>query len=74
MNQPAEFAPLFKLPVEQRLQLAEDLWDSIADEVDSMPVPTWQLEELQRRAASYDAGETKTLLWAEVKRMGLEGT
>ena len=29
MNHPAQFAELFALPLEQRKQLAEDLWDSI---------------------------------------------
>jgi putative addiction module component (TIGR02574 family) len=30
MNPESEFEALFKLPVAQRLQLVEDLWDSIA--------------------------------------------
>ncbi|MGK2900727.1 MAG: addiction module protein [Burkholderiaceae bacterium] len=73
MNQPAEFASLFKLPFKQRLQLVQDLWDSIAEEAASLPVPEWQIDELRRRAARYDAGETPTLTWDEVKRTVREG-
>ena len=67
MNHPSEFAALFKLPIEQRIQLAEELWESVADETPALPVPQWQLEELRRRAVRYEAGATKTLTWDAVK-------
>jgi len=67
-----EYAELFKLPLDQRLQLVQDLWDSIADDVDSgradLPLPEWQREELERRKARLDAGETQLIPWEEVKR------
>ena len=44
MNHPSEFAALFKLPIEQRIQLAEELWESVADETPALPVPQWQLK------------------------------
>ena len=44
----AEFAPLFELSCAERLQLVEDLWDSIAKEADQIPVPDWQIEEVER--------------------------
>jgi putative addiction module component (TIGR02574 family) len=37
------------LPPEDRLQLVEDLWDSLAAEPDAIPIPDWQREELDRR-------------------------
>jgi len=43
-----EFAPLFELSCAERIQLAEDLWDSIAKEADQIPVPDWQIEEVER--------------------------
>ena len=67
MNHPSEFAALFKLPIEQRIQLAEELWESVADETPALPVPQWQLDELRQRAARYEAGATKTLTWDAVK-------
>ena len=44
----AEFAPLFELSCAERLQLVEDLWDSIAKGADQIPVPEWQIEEVER--------------------------
>ena len=67
MNHPSEFAALFKLPIEQRIQLAEELWESVADETPALPVPQWQLDELRRRATRYEAGATQTLSWDAVK-------
>ena len=67
MTHPSEFAALFLLPIEQRIQLAEALWESVADETPALPVPQWQLEELRRRASRYEAGTAKTLTWEAVK-------
>jgi len=44
----AEFAPLFELSCAERLELVEDLWDSIAKEADQIPVPDWQIEDVER--------------------------
>ena len=73
MDLSPEFAHLFKLPVEQRLLLAQELWDSVEDEALNRPMPDWQVEELRRRAAQYRAGESKTLSWEEVKRLPTAG-
>ena len=32
----------------ERLQLAGDLWDSIAKEADQIPVPDWHIEDVER--------------------------
>ena len=73
MDRPPEFDSLFKLPAEQRRWLAQELWDSVEDEVAPLPIPRWQLDELRRRSEKYHAGESKTLSWEEVKRMTAEG-
>ena len=44
MHMNTEFAPLFKLGRAERLQLVEDLWDSIAQEDTQSPVPDWKRE------------------------------
>ena len=45
MNPSQQYPELFALPVEQRQQLAEELWDSIEADADALPVPEWQIEE-----------------------------
>ena len=40
---------LENLSVAERLQLVEDLWDSIARSTAEVPIPQWQKDELARR-------------------------
>ena len=44
-----------KLPVEERIQLLDHLWASIAREIESQPAPASLLQELDRRDAAYEA-------------------
>ena len=63
-----EFAPLFKLGRAERLQLAEDLWDSIAQEDSPSPVPDGQRDELRRRKERYLQHPASGLTWDQVKQ------
>jgi putative addiction module component (TIGR02574 family) len=65
MNQ--EFSQLFELSVSQKLQLVEDLWDSIAAAPQSVPMPEWQKEELARRKAEYLQNPESGIRWEEAK-------
>jgi len=40
-----------ELPLEERLRLVQDLWDSIASEYDQLPVTDEERRELERRLA-----------------------
>ena len=64
----ASFAPLFQLSIPQRLQLVEDLWDSIVAVPGSVPVPDWQKEELDRREAEHLQNPAAVVPWEEVKK------
>ncbi|MCL4219530.1 MAG: addiction module protein [Candidatus Hydrogenedentes bacterium] len=46
---------LFKLPLDERIRLAQDLWDSVAEEQNLMPVTQAQKTELDKRLANYHA-------------------
>ncbi|MCL1462890.1 addiction module protein [Argonema galeatum] len=48
-----QFTQVFELTLSEKLQLVEDLWDSIAELPDQIPVLDWQKEELARRKATY---------------------
>ncbi|TSA34804.1 MAG: addiction module protein [Verrucomicrobiaceae bacterium] len=63
-----EFAPIFKLGRAERLQLVEDLWDSLAGEDDSTPVPDWKRDELRRRKEQYAQHPASGIAWADVKQ------
>jgi putative addiction module component (TIGR02574 family) len=61
-------ADLFKLSVAERIQLAEDLWDSIAAEQDGAPVLTdAQRAEIERRLADHEQSPSGAMDWNEVR-------
>jgi putative addiction module component (TIGR02574 family) len=62
-----EFAPLFKLARAERLQLVEDLWDSIAEEGTPLPVAEWKIEEVLRRKARLEQDPASGRSWEQVK-------
>ncbi len=68
-----EFAPLFKLARAERLQLVEDLWDSIAQEDEQLPVPAWKREELLRRKERFLAHPASGSTWEQVKQQARAG-
>lgn len=58
---------ILKLSVAERIQLLEDLWDSIASTPDQLPVTEAQKAELDRRRQRFEQGTTTTRTWEEVK-------
>ncbi len=40
---------ILQLPPSERLKLVEEIWDSLAASPDTVPVPEWHKEELDRR-------------------------
>lgn len=67
---PEAAAELLRTPltVEQRLELIGELWDSIPDSLDELPLPEWHREELERRLAAADADPSAAVPWEQVKR------
>jgi putative addiction module component (TIGR02574 family) len=55
---------ILRLPIEERLDLLEQVWDSIAADPSKVPVPEWHKEELERRLADPNP---EHLSWDEVK-------
>lgn len=48
-------ANLRKLPLDERIRLVEDLWDSIASDRNALPLTPEQQAELDRRLDAYEA-------------------
>lgn len=57
---------LHPLSVAERLLLVEEVWDSIAEEAEGMPLTDPQREDLQRRMAAYEANPKAGSTWEEV--------
>jgi len=56
-----------QLPVEERLVLVEDVWDSIASEHATLPLTDAQRTELERRIADHEASPDDVVSWDDIK-------
>ena len=60
------------LSVPERVQIVEDLWDSIARSNATPPVLQWQKDELARRKQRYPQNPDSGHTWDQVKRSILQ--
>jgi putative addiction module component (TIGR02574 family) len=56
-----------QLSVAQRILLVEEIWESIAEEEEEIPLTEPQRLDLQRRLAAYEANPKAGSNWQEVK-------
>jgi len=63
-----------RLSVQERLDLIEQIWDSLPPEVQPAEVPEWHLAELSRRRAAADAAPGQGKPWREVLARFGEGS
>ncbi len=56
-----------QLSVAQRILLVEEIWESIAETPEAVPMTPAQREELERRLADYEADPKAGSSWEEVK-------
>jgi len=61
-------AELVALPLAERLQAMEALWDSLCrDPAQAQSVPNWHQDVLSQRLAALDTGEDVATPWEEAK-------
>lgn len=65
MTQRALRDEVLQLPPAERLQLVEDIWESLARSPNAVPVPEWHRDVLDDRLA--DASEQPTHTWEQVQ-------
>jgi putative addiction module component (TIGR02574 family) len=58
---------LDKLSVEDRLTLAEQLWDSIAEQLNGLPLSPAQQQEVDRRLAAHRTNPQAAIPWEQVE-------
>ena len=56
------------MPIQQRIQLVEDIWDSIAGMPQAVEMPEWHKQELENRLAAYHANPNEGSPWQEVNK------
>jgi putative addiction module component (TIGR02574 family) len=60
-----------RLGFDERLALAEAIWESIVDEIERTPIPQSQLDELDRRIADSVAHPNEGTPWEIIKARAL---
>ena len=58
---------ILRLPVEERIDLVERIWDSIAADADAVPVTPEQREELQRRLEEHQRNPDDVVDWSDAE-------
>ena len=64
----AHLKQLLALSLDDRIELVEELWESIEKELETSPIPESVKMEIDRRFAEYDADPSKSVSYAEVRR------
>jgi putative addiction module component (TIGR02574 family) len=67
-NHPLLKFEISQLSVAERIQLAEDLWDSILDKTDEIQLSKAQQQELDRRLEQHRQDPTAGSTWETVKQ------
>jgi putative addiction module component (TIGR02574 family) len=71
-NHPLLKVEISQLSTAERIQLAEDLWDSILDKQDEIGLDEPQQQELDQRLAQHRQDPSAGSPWVEVKqRLGM---
>lgn len=73
MHQTDVYGLVLTLSLHQRVELAQELWDSVHADANAAPFTEEQLAEIDRRIAAADAGELVGEPWKTVHQRILSG-
>lgn len=62
------FSKIIKLPINQRIKLVEDIWDSITENPEKVTLTESQKEELDRRYEEYLKNPPLGKSWKQIKK------
>jgi len=62
-----QLSEILQLTIAERIQLAEDIWDSVAAFPEALPLTNAQKEELDRRLQAYAENPSEGIPWDELK-------
>jgi len=62
-----QLSEILQLTIAERIQLAEDIWDSVAAFPEAVPLTDAQKEELDRRLQAYAKNPNEGISWDELK-------
>jgi putative addiction module component (TIGR02574 family) len=60
-------AELKKLPLNEKLQIIEVLWEDLRNQEEAVPVPEWHKKMLDERLKAVEEGREEILEWDDIK-------
>ena len=57
-----------KMPFAERVQLMEQIWDTLRDESEHIDSPDWHEDVLQERKEAFESGQVKRYSIEEVRQ------
>lgn len=63
---------ILKLPMDEKLEIMEKIWESIRENDQEIEIPDWHREILEERFQKYKNNVTKGKSWEEVKKTLLD--
>ncbi len=67
-----DLRPILELPVSERLRVLEEIWDSLAADVDAAPLSEEVKQELDLRLAELEADPNSGVPWEEARKRYFE--
>ena len=71
MNLDAVLSEVERWPIEERIQLIQEVWDRLADQGHEAALSDEMKAELDRRLAAYQADPTSAIPWDQVEAEAL---
>ena len=62
-----DISKVLELPVDERIELVQQIWDSIAEVPEAVRLTDAQKRELERRLKAYESDPSAGSPWAEVR-------
>ena len=63
-----DLAKVLALPIEERIRIAQSIWDSVIEVPEAVELTDEQRDELDRRIKAYHADPTAGSPWSEVRK------
>lgn len=60
-------AEIKQLPLTEKLQIMEAIWDDLRAQADQIPVPQWHKDLLDERRKAVEEGREEVLDWDSIK-------
>lgn len=62
-----DLSEILRLPLSDRIDVVQQIWESVAADADELPVTAEQRAELERRLREHDANPDDVVEWSDVE-------